>query len=120
MMYPPLRLEGLPFELEWDPLPNYTMGPSNSFEWRKIIFRMITSKGIRHAKTYTLRGRSSTKLGQSSWNHPLNRGTLPRLPVFVLGLVPSFTPINRWQGLQVIQDLAIQQSPQELFDPFEA
>ncbi|GJW29235.1 reverse transcriptase domain-containing protein [Tanacetum coccineum] len=64
MTYPPLRLEGLPFELEWDPLPNYTIGSSNSFEWRKIIFGMITSMGIRHAKAYTLRGRSSTKLGQ--------------------------------------------------------
>ncbi|GJR76067.1 hypothetical protein Tco_0088432 [Tanacetum coccineum] len=64
MTYPPLQLEGLPFELEWDPLPNYTIGPLNSFEWRKFIFGMITSKGIRHAKTYTLRGRSSTKLGQ--------------------------------------------------------
>nr|GEW30355.1 putative reverse transcriptase domain-containing protein [Tanacetum cinerariifolium] len=63
MTYPPLRLEGLPFELEWDSLPNYTMGSSNSFEWRKIIFRMITSKGIRHVETYTLRERSSAKLG---------------------------------------------------------
>ncbi|GKB37826.1 hypothetical protein Tco_0882768 [Tanacetum coccineum] len=102
MTYPPLWLEALPFELEWDPLPNYLIGSSNSFEWRKIIFKMITSKGIRHAMTYTLHERSSTKLGQSSWNHSLNRGTPPRLPVFVLGLVPSFTPINRWQGLQVI------------------
>nr|GEV11776.1 uncharacterized mitochondrial protein AtMg00810-like [Tanacetum cinerariifolium] len=64
MTYPSLWLEGLLVELEWDPLPNYTMGSSNSFEWRKIIFGMITSKGIRHTKTYTLRGRSSTKLGQ--------------------------------------------------------
>ncbi|GJT51525.1 reverse transcriptase domain-containing protein [Tanacetum coccineum] len=65
MTYPPLRLEGLPFELEWDPLPNYTIGSSNSFEWRKIIFRMITSMGIRHVKAYTLRGRSLMKLGKS-------------------------------------------------------
>ncbi|GKB20856.1 hypothetical protein Tco_0854779 [Tanacetum coccineum] len=55
----------IPFELEWDPLPNYTIGSSNSFEWYKIIFGMITSMGIRHAKAYTLRGRSSKKLGQS-------------------------------------------------------
>ncbi|GKB07086.1 hypothetical protein Tco_0835319 [Tanacetum coccineum] len=54
----------LPFELEWDPLPNYTIGSSNSFEWRKIIFEMITCMGIRHAKAYTLCGRSSMKLGQ--------------------------------------------------------
>ncbi|GJW80132.1 hypothetical protein Tco_0144107 [Tanacetum coccineum] len=65
MTYPPLRLEGLPFELEWDLLPNYTIRSSNSFEWRKIIFGMIISMGIRHAKAYTLRGRSLTKLGQS-------------------------------------------------------
>ncbi|GJR22084.1 hypothetical protein Tco_0970611 [Tanacetum coccineum] len=65
MTYPPLRLEGLPFELKYDHLPNYTIGSSNSFEWRKIIFGMITSMGIRHAKTYTLRGRFSTKLGKS-------------------------------------------------------
>ncbi|GJY63948.1 retrovirus-related pol polyprotein from transposon TNT 1-94 [Tanacetum coccineum] len=88
------------------------VGTSNSFEWRKIIFEMITSMGICHAKAYTLRGRSSTKLGQR---------TPPHSPVFVLGLVhPIFTPINRWLGLQVIQDLAIQQPSQELFDPFEA
>ncbi|GJT85144.1 reverse transcriptase domain-containing protein [Tanacetum coccineum] len=31
MVYPPLRLEGLPFELEWDPLPNCTMGSLNSY-----------------------------------------------------------------------------------------
>ncbi|GJU03713.1 hypothetical protein Tco_1114051 [Tanacetum coccineum] len=64
MTYPPLRLEGLPFELEWDLLPNYTIRSSSSFEWHKIIFGMITSMGIRHAKAYTLRGRSSKKLGQ--------------------------------------------------------
>ncbi|GJS98563.1 reverse transcriptase domain-containing protein [Tanacetum coccineum] len=64
MAYPPLRLEGLPFELEWDPLSNYTIRSSDNFEWRKIIFGMITSMGICHAKAYTLRGRSSTKLGQ--------------------------------------------------------
>ncbi|GKC03288.1 hypothetical protein Tco_0994898, partial [Tanacetum coccineum] len=53
MTYPPLQLEGLPFELEWDLLPNYTIRSSNSFEWRKIIFGVII-------------GRSSTKLGQRS------------------------------------------------------
>nr|GEX79835.1 hypothetical protein [Tanacetum cinerariifolium] len=56
MTYPPLRLEGLLFELEWDPIPNYTIRSSNSFELRKIIFEMITSVGIRHAKAYTLHG----------------------------------------------------------------
>ncbi|GJT92750.1 hypothetical protein Tco_1081595 [Tanacetum coccineum] len=64
MTYPSLRLEGLPFELEWDPLPNYAIRSLNSFEWRKIIFGMITSMEIRHAKAYILRGRSSTKLAQ--------------------------------------------------------
>nr|GEX41722.1 hypothetical protein [Tanacetum cinerariifolium] len=63
---PPIRLEVLPFELKYDPLPNYTIGSLNSFEWRKIIFEMITSIGIRQAKAYTLRERSSTKLGQRS------------------------------------------------------
>ncbi|GKB69489.1 hypothetical protein Tco_0930901 [Tanacetum coccineum] len=92
----------LPFELEWDPLPNYTIGSSNSFEWRKIIFKMITSMGIRHAKAYTLRGRSSTKLGQ--------RDT----PCASLNIVFPFVLT------QVIQDLAIQQPSQELFNPFEA
>ncbi|GJW06734.1 reverse transcriptase domain-containing protein [Tanacetum coccineum] len=56
MTYLPLQLEGLPFELEWDPLPNCTKRSSNSFEWCKIIFVMITSIEIRHAKTLTLRG----------------------------------------------------------------
>ncbi|GJS11494.1 hypothetical protein Tco_0368290 [Tanacetum coccineum] len=56
MTYPTFRLEGLPFELEQDLLPNCTIGSSNSFEWCKIIFGMITSMGIRHAKTLTLRG----------------------------------------------------------------
>ncbi|GJW52093.1 hypothetical protein Tco_0093444 [Tanacetum coccineum] len=56
MTYLPLQLEGLPFELERDLLPNCTIGSSNSFEWHKIIFEMITSMGIRHAKTLTLRG----------------------------------------------------------------
>ncbi|GJY56860.1 hypothetical protein Tco_0455975, partial [Tanacetum coccineum] len=56
MMHPPPQLEGLPFELKRDLLPNCTIGSSNSFEWRKIIFRMITSMGIHYAKTLTLRG----------------------------------------------------------------
>nr|GEW07748.1 hypothetical protein [Tanacetum cinerariifolium] len=63
MTYPPLRLS-LPFELEWDRLPRYTIRSLNSSEWRKIIFGMITSMGFCHAKAYTLRGRSSTKLGK--------------------------------------------------------
>ncbi|GJQ97636.1 reverse transcriptase domain-containing protein [Tanacetum coccineum] len=58
------RHMGLPFELEWDPLPNYTIRSLNSLEWRKIIFRIITSMGIRHTKAYTLRRRSSMKLEQ--------------------------------------------------------
>ncbi|GJU85720.1 putative reverse transcriptase domain-containing protein [Tanacetum coccineum] len=103
MTYPLLRLEGLPFELKYDPLPNYTIGSSNSFEWRKIIFGMITSMGIRHAKAYTLRGMSSTKLGQRSG----------RVKTHVLPLYQGFPA-------KVIQDLAIQQPLQELFDPFKA
>nr|GEV18695.1 putative reverse transcriptase domain-containing protein [Tanacetum cinerariifolium] len=65
----------LPFELEWDPLPNYTMGSSNSFEWRKIIFGMITSKGICHAKTYTLYEREITP--------PPDFSTPPQIPNIV-------------------------------------
>ncbi|GKA68392.1 hypothetical protein Tco_0768309 [Tanacetum coccineum] len=49
MTYPPLWLRGLPFELEWDLLP-CNLKPLNSFEWRKTVFEMITSMGIRHAK----------------------------------------------------------------------
>ncbi|GJT98960.1 reverse transcriptase domain-containing protein [Tanacetum coccineum] len=30
--------------------PNCTLKPSNSFEWRKTIFEMVTSMGIRHTK----------------------------------------------------------------------
>ncbi|GJT65616.1 RNA-directed DNA polymerase, eukaryota [Tanacetum coccineum] len=60
------RLEGLSFELKCDLLPNYTIRSLNSFEWRKIIFGMIPSMGIHQAKAYTLRWRSSTKLGQRS------------------------------------------------------
>nr|GEW71185.1 reverse transcriptase domain-containing protein [Tanacetum cinerariifolium] len=43
-----------------------TTQPSNSFEWRKIIFGMITGTRIRHAKPYTLRGGPSMKLRQRS------------------------------------------------------
>ncbi|GJR39941.1 hypothetical protein Tco_1215625 [Tanacetum coccineum] len=46
--------------------PNYNQEPSNSFEWRKTIFGMVTSMGTRHAKPYNLRGGTSTKLEQSS------------------------------------------------------
>ncbi|GJW60337.1 zinc finger BED domain-containing protein RICESLEEPER 2 [Tanacetum coccineum] len=70
MMYLPLWLEDLPFELKQDPLPNYTKGPSNSFEWRKIIFGMITSMGIRHAKAYTFAGASSNSKFRSHFTHP--------------------------------------------------
>ncbi|GJT86930.1 hypothetical protein Tco_1068647 [Tanacetum coccineum] len=81
MTYPPLWLEGLPFELEWDLLSNYTIRSSNSFEWHKIIFRMITSMGIRHAKAYILRGRPSMKLEQrlfKAWqlSNPLNNPSI--------------------------------------------
>nr|GEW30656.1 hypothetical protein [Tanacetum cinerariifolium] len=79
MTYPPLWLEGLPFELEWDPLPNYTTRSSNSFKWHKIIFGMITSKGIRHAKTYTLHGMSSMKLGQRREITPPSGFSIPPL-----------------------------------------
>ncbi|GKA06413.1 hypothetical protein Tco_0685637 [Tanacetum coccineum] len=50
------------------------MGSLNSFEWRKINFGMITSMGIRYAKTLTLRGkafnetRANVRLVQV--NHP--------------------------------------------------
>ncbi|GJR22196.1 hypothetical protein Tco_0970723 [Tanacetum coccineum] len=77
MTYPPLRLGGLPFEAQMGSSPKYTIQPSNSFEWRKIIFRMITSTGIRHAKPYTLRGGPSTKLGQSK-NYDEEREIEPR------------------------------------------
>ncbi|GKE99957.1 hypothetical protein Tco_0023308 [Tanacetum coccineum] len=74
MTYHPLRLKGLLFELEYDPLPNCTMRSSNSFEWRKIIFGMIASMGIRHAKTLTLRGKvfdeTWTKIRLVQVNHP--------------------------------------------------
>ncbi|GJV95720.1 hypothetical protein Tco_1547297 [Tanacetum coccineum] len=76
---------GLPFELEWDPLPNYTIRSSNSFEWHKIIFGMITSMGIRHVKACTIRGRSSTKLGQrlsETWkpNNRCKNSSIPSKP----------------------------------------
>ncbi|GKB56040.1 hypothetical protein Tco_0912226 [Tanacetum coccineum] len=74
MTYHPLRLKGLLFELEYDPLPNCTMRSSNSFEWRKIIFGMIASMGIRHAKTLTLRGKvfdeTRAKIRLIQVNHP--------------------------------------------------
>ncbi|GJT00597.1 hypothetical protein Tco_0821766, partial [Tanacetum coccineum] len=68
MTYPPLRLGGLPFEAQMGSSPKYTIQPLNSFEWRKIIFGMITSTEIRYAKPYTLPGGPSTKLGQISYS----------------------------------------------------
>ncbi|GJW16998.1 reverse transcriptase domain-containing protein [Tanacetum coccineum] len=60
--------------LEWDPLSNYTIRSSNSFEWRKIIFGMITSMGIRHVKTLILRGKAfdetRAKVRLEQVNHP--------------------------------------------------
>ncbi|GJS75688.1 reverse transcriptase domain-containing protein [Tanacetum coccineum] len=78
MTYPLHRLRGLPFEAQIGSSPKYTIQPSNSFEWRKIIFGMITSTGIKHAKTYTLRGGPSTKLGQRAVTPPL-RAASPRV-----------------------------------------
>nr|GEU41475.1 hypothetical protein [Tanacetum cinerariifolium] len=65
---PPLWLEGLPFELEWDHLPNYTIRSSNSFEWHKIIFEMIINMGTRHVKAYTLRERYIIKTSELNLN----------------------------------------------------
>ncbi|GJT54925.1 hypothetical protein Tco_0989979 [Tanacetum coccineum] len=73
--------------------PNYTLKPSNSFEWRKTIFDMVTSIGIRNAKVPT-----------PLWDTPY--ASLNVVFLFVLS--------------QVIQDLAIPQASQELFDPIEA
>ncbi|GJW19380.1 hypothetical protein Tco_0026816 [Tanacetum coccineum] len=103
MMYPPLRPEGLPFDLEWDLLPNYTIRSLNSFEWRKIIFGTITSMGIRHAKTYTLRGRSSTKLGQSE-DYDEEREMEPRLEPYreVTPTLRPRSPIVRRQRERVM------------------
>nr|GEV03014.1 hypothetical protein [Tanacetum cinerariifolium] len=47
--------QGLPFKARMGSSPDYNQQPSNSFEWRKTIFEMITSMGIRHPKPYTLR-----------------------------------------------------------------
>nr|GEV45257.1 reverse transcriptase domain-containing protein [Tanacetum cinerariifolium] len=45
----------------------------------------------------------------------------PPLRLEVLSFeLPISLPINRWNGLQVIQDLAIEHSPQELFDPLRS
>ncbi|GJR46654.1 hypothetical protein Tco_1314757 [Tanacetum coccineum] len=64
MTYHPLHLGGLPFEAQIGSSPKYTTYSLNSFEWCKIIFGMITSMGIYHAKPYTLHGGPSKKQGQ--------------------------------------------------------
>ncbi|GJR08237.1 hypothetical protein Tco_0790889 [Tanacetum coccineum] len=56
--------KGLPFEARMRSSPNYNLKPSNSFEWCKTIFGMVTSMGICHMKPYTLRGGPSMKLEQ--------------------------------------------------------
>nr|GEX57163.1 hypothetical protein [Tanacetum cinerariifolium]GEY54727.1 hypothetical protein [Tanacetum cinerariifolium] len=65
MTHPPLQFEGLPFEARMRSSPDYNRQPSNSFEWRKTIFGLVNSIGIRYAKPYTLHGGPSTKLKQS-------------------------------------------------------
>ncbi|GJU63412.1 hypothetical protein Tco_1245247 [Tanacetum coccineum] len=80
---------------------------------------MSTSMGIRHAKTLRFAVRSLTKLGQRSnlvKSKPRFSLTTEAFPLRAL-LQHISSPINRWQGPQVIRDLAIQHSPQELFDP---
>ncbi|GKB91178.1 hypothetical protein Tco_0963450 [Tanacetum coccineum] len=74
MTYPPLWLRGLPFELEWDLLP-CNLKPSNSFEWRKTVFEMITSIGIRHAKAPNPSRLSKT---WKSLKHPKNSSILSK------------------------------------------
>ncbi|GKC92757.1 hypothetical protein Tco_1158199 [Tanacetum coccineum] len=73
--------------------PNCTLKPSNSFEWHKTIFEIFTSMGIHHAKALN-----------PSRDTPC--ASLNVVFLFVLS--------------QVIQDLAIPQASQELFDPIEA
>ncbi|GKC53156.1 hypothetical protein Tco_1075901 [Tanacetum coccineum] len=38
--------------------PNCILKPSNSFEWRKTVFEIVTSMGIRHTKVQTLCGKA--------------------------------------------------------------
>ncbi|GJW95752.1 reverse transcriptase domain-containing protein [Tanacetum coccineum] len=70
----------------------------NIFEWRKIIFRMITGMGIHHAKAYTLHGRSSTKLGQrlsKTWqfnNHQKNSSKPDRAHICTINGSIQMTP----------------------------
>ncbi|GJV77431.1 hypothetical protein Tco_1509015 [Tanacetum coccineum] len=81
--------DDVPSSLAWRPplrarmgsSPNCTLKPSNNFEWRKTVFEIVTTMGIRQ----TLRGKAFDET-----------------------------------RAEVIQDLAIPQASQELFDPIEA
>ncbi|GKC14135.1 hypothetical protein Tco_1010917, partial [Tanacetum coccineum] len=74
-----------PLRAQMGSSPKCTLKPSNSFEWRKTIFEMVTSMGIRHAKAPTPYGMAFDET-----------------------------------RAEVIQDLAIPQASQELFDPIKA
>ncbi|GKE25143.1 hypothetical protein Tco_1436655 [Tanacetum coccineum] len=94
MTYPPLRLRGLPFEAQIGSSPKYTIQPSNSLEWRKIIFGMITSMGIRQAKPYTLRGGPSRKLGQRrEITPPPGFSAMPTTTTMFAATTPKNTPL---------------------------
>ncbi|GKC92962.1 hypothetical protein Tco_1158404 [Tanacetum coccineum] len=54
-------------------------GSLNSFEWRKITFGMITSMGIRHAKTLTLRGEAFKKTRENVRHVQVNHPPSPSL-----------------------------------------
>ncbi|GJY74038.1 hypothetical protein Tco_0478469 [Tanacetum coccineum] len=56
MTYPPLWLEGLSFELERELLPNIPRKLLIVSSGVETTFAMVTSMGIRQAKTHTLRG----------------------------------------------------------------
>ncbi|GJS79410.1 hypothetical protein Tco_0729291 [Tanacetum coccineum] len=56
--------------------PNCTLKPSNSFEWRKIVFEMVTSMGIRLAKAPNPSRLSKT---WQSLKHPKN-SSIPSKP----------------------------------------
>ncbi|GKA71273.1 hypothetical protein Tco_0777412 [Tanacetum coccineum] len=99
--------------------PNCTLKPSNRFEWRKTVFETVTSMGIRHAKAQTLRGKAFNETRAEFLQSSLKTWDAPTITGFCAKASshPISTHINRWQGLQVIQDLAILQAFQELFDP---
>ncbi|GJY13464.1 hypothetical protein Tco_0382773 [Tanacetum coccineum] len=55
--------------------PNYTLKPLNSFEWRKTVFEMVTSMGIRQAKAPNPSRLSKT---WKSLRHPKNSSILSK------------------------------------------